>query len=388
MSLKSALQRDLDRFYKALGQEDFNIRRVTKSALTQARRKLNPWAYFRLNEVAVARFYKDASYVVWHGHRVLAIDGTRLTLPNHPSIHEEFPITEFGPNADSPRSVAIASILYDVFNHLTLDGQLTAYTGSERGLFLEHLPKVNPGDVLLMDRGYPCFWMFFLLQAKGIEFCVRLKEGWWTAVRDFVDSGQKEAIIPFTLPKKDRSRLEEYPQVWDQQLPCRLIRIELEDGTIEVLCTSLTDTETYPYHQFKELYHYRWNVEEAYKLLKERVDLEGFSGKTAQAVKQDFAAKIFMLTMVAAMAFPIQEKVRAEYKADQNRKYDQKINWTHAIATWIDSLVPIFLRNKSREGLQNFDQIVEQTREIIRPGRSNPRKKRPKKQRRPNYKPI
>lgn len=388
MFLKTALQRDLDRFFKAIRQEDFNIRQVTKSALTQARRKLNPWAFHRLNEVAVERFYKDAPYITWRGHRTLAIDGTRLTLPNHPSIEAEFPKKQFGPKADSPRSLAIGSILYDVFNHITIDGQLTAYTGSERGLFEEHLPKVEAGDLLLLDRGYPCFWVFFLLQARDIEFCVRLKSGWWKAVRNFVKSGEEQAIVSFSLPAKDRDHLAEYPEVWNTKLPCRLVRVELENGEVEVLCTSLTDQQAYPVEEFKELYHYRWNVEEAYKLLKERIDLEDFSGKTAIAVKQDFAAKIFMLTMVAAMAFPIQEKVRLEYKADKNRKHDQQINWTHAIATFWDSLVPIFIRKKTKSGIAHFDDVVYKTREIVRPGRSYERKKRPKRLRRPNYKPL
>jgi hypothetical protein len=51
-------------------------------------------------------------------------------------------------------------------------------------------------------------------------------------------------------------------------LTCRLIKIELENGDKEVLCTSLTDAQTYPYEEFEQLYHYRWNEEEAYKLLK------------------------------------------------------------------------------------------------------------------------
>ena len=51
MSSCSSIQRDLDRFYKSLDKSDFNIRKVTKSAFTQARKKLNPEAFKRLNEV-------------------------------------------------------------------------------------------------------------------------------------------------------------------------------------------------------------------------------------------------------------------------------------------------------------------------------------------------
>ena len=63
MIFKSSLQRDLDRFFKSLYDEDYNIRSVTKSALSQARAKLNPWAFKRLNEVAVKSFYESAPYL-------------------------------------------------------------------------------------------------------------------------------------------------------------------------------------------------------------------------------------------------------------------------------------------------------------------------------------
>ena len=44
--------------------------------------------------------------------------------------------------------------------------------------------------------------------------------------------------------------------------------------------------------------------------------------------------------LMAAYAHPIEEKVRAEYKAEQNRKHDQKINRTHALAMTRDMLMP------------------------------------------------
>ena len=55
MSSCSSIQRDLDRFFKSMNNADFNIREVTKSAFSQARQKLNPWAFKRLNEVTVNR---------------------------------------------------------------------------------------------------------------------------------------------------------------------------------------------------------------------------------------------------------------------------------------------------------------------------------------------
>lgn len=386
LKFRSSIQRELDRFYKEVTQSDFNIRAVTKGAFTQARAKLNPWAFKRLNEVAVNSFYNGAEYYVWHNMRLLAVDGTRLVLPNHPTVAEEFGVHKFGPKADSPRSLAMGSLLYDALNLITIDSQIAPYAASERDLLMEHLDHVKSGDLLLLDRGYPSFWLLFLLKAKGIEFCVRLKEDWWLKVKDFTQSPDKERIVTFTLPKKDRAKLKDFPHMLDTAITCRLIKVELENGEKEVLCTSLTDTRTYLHEEFEQLYHYRWNEEEAYKLLKNRIELEDFSGKTAKAVKQDFHAKVFLMTLCAAYAHPIEERVIEEYEADKDRKFDQKINRTNALATTMDILVPTFIRKKYREALQAFDQIVENTREIIRPGRSNPRNKKPKKPYSMNYK--
>jgi Transposase DDE domain len=386
LKFKSSIQRELNRFYKEVNQRDFNIREVTKGAFTQARAKLKPEAFVRLNEVAVNTFYDLAEYYVWHNMRLLAVDGTRLVLPNHPTVAEEFGIHQFGPKADSPRSLAMGSLLYDPLNLLTIDSQIAAYASSERDLLMKHLDKVNAGDMLLLDRGYPSFWLLFLLKAKGIEFCVRLKEDWWLKVKDFTESNDKERIVTFSLPKKDRDKLKDFPHMFDTEITCRLIKVELENGEKEVLCTSLTDDEAYPYSDFEQLYHYRWNEEEAYKMLKCRIELEDFSGKTAKAVKQDFYAKAFLMTLCAAYAHPIEEKVIAEFKANKGRKHDQKINRTEAVANTMDLLIPTFVRKKYKEALDAFDLLAWQTREIIRPGRSNPRNKKPKKLYSMNYK--
>lgn len=383
---KSSIQRELDRFYKVVKSGDFNIREVTKGALSQARAKLDPWAFKRLNEVACNTFYELAPYHVWYDFRVLAVDGTRLVLPNHPSVIAEFGQHSFGPKANSPRSLALASMLYDVLNQLTIDAEIAPYASSERDLLVKHIDKTKAGDLLLLDRGYPSIWLLLLLKARGVEFCVRMKEDWWLSVKEFVESDEKERIVTYTLPKKDRKKLADYPQMMDQSITCRLIKIELENGEKEVLCTSLTDMKKYDYSDFEELYHYRWNEEEAYKLLKSRIELENFSGKTAIAVQQDFFAKIFLMTLCAAYAHPIEERVTNEYKADKERMHAQKINRTNALSMTQDILISVIIKRQYKKALEAFDDIVKKTREIIRPGRSEPRKMKPKRPYSMNYK--
>ncbi len=385
--VKSSLQRELDSFYKEATGNEFNIRAATKSAFTKSRAKLKHEAFIELNNSVNQTFYSEAPYLVWNQMRLLSVDGTRLVLPNHKSVIEEFGEHSFGPNADSKRSLALASVLYDSLNLITLDARIAPYSDSERGLLYQHLEKVKSGDLLLLDRGYPSIALLFLLMAKGIEFCIRMKEDWWLSVKEFMESGEKERIVSFKLPKKDKELLKDYPKMVDKEIKCRLVCIELENGEKEVLCTSLIDMQKYPYENFCELYHFRWGIEESYKLFKARAEVERFSGKTALAVKQDFFAKVFMMSLSAVLAFPIEKKVKKEYQ-ESSTKHPQKINRTIALSMLMSISVGLFLKKLVIKAIAAFDFIVAQTREIVRPGRKNERKKRPKKLYYMNYKPL
>lgn len=384
--VKSSLQRELDTFYKEVTGSDFNIREVTKGAFTQARSKLGHEVFIKLNQSVNDTFYSEAPYLVWNNMRLLSVDGTRLVLPNHKSVKEEFGEHSFGPNADSKRSLAMGSFLYDPINMLTLDAQLAPYASSERELLYKHLEKVKKGDLLLLDRGYPSLALIFLLTARGIRFCMRMKENWWLNVKEFSESGREQQIVSFRLPQKDRELLKDYPWIFEKVIKCRLVSIVLPNGEKEIICTSLMDSRKFPVEDIKELYHYRWNEEEGYKLFKSRMEVENFSGKTALAVRQDFFAKVFIMSLCADLAFPIEERVKKEYEQEKELKHRQKINRTNALSMTREICIGLFLKRLIKKALKAFDKIVKNTREIIRPDRKNERKHHLKRLYHMNYK--
>jgi hypothetical protein len=381
--MKSSLQRELDRFYKEVTGSTFNIREVTKGAFTKARAKLNPNAFIELTENVIGTFYSSAPYKTWHGMRLVAADGSRIALPNHQTVIEEFGQHKFGRHADIPRSIALCSLLYDPLNLVTLNAQIRPFASCERDVLLEQLDHIKKGDLLLLDRGYPSYALLFELKALGIEFCARMKESWLT-VKQFSESGQTDQIVTFELPAKDHGLLSRYPKL-RKKIKVRLFSIQLENGEREVLCTSLTDQECFSKESFYELYHYRWNIEEAYKLFKARIEIENFSGKTARAVKQDFHAKIFIMNLSAVLAFPIEEKVRAEWDGTKT-KFSQKINRTSALSMTSSISVALFLKRLVQQTIYAFDQLIAKTLEVVRPGRRNERKKQYKKPFNMNYK--
>lgn len=393
MNFQSSIQRELDSFFKALMGDNFNINKVTKGAFSKARAKLDPWAFIRLKDIVTTIFYQGTNYKKWHNQfRLVGADGSKVGLPNHPSVKKEFGVQGFGPNADKEQSLAVCSVLYDCLNLMPLDAHIAHSQTGERELLLRHLEHVKETDLLLLDRGYPCLWLLFLLTAKKINFCMRIKKDWWLKIENFYKSEQNDSLVTFELPKKDYAKLDAFPELRDKAITCRLAKVKLDTGEDEILCTSLIDQQEYKQEEFKDLYHCRWAQEEGYKLLKARIEIERFSGKTALAVKQDFHAKILLMALTSAFSFPIEEKVREEYKADERRKHNQKINRTNALATMRKISIPLFLKNCCSKIigciLHYFDETVRLAREIIRPNRSSPRHHKQKRKYYMNYKPL
>ena len=111
-----------------------------------------------------------------------------------------------------------------------------------------------------------------------------------------------------------------------------------------------------------------------------------FAGKTAKAVRQDFFAKVFLQTLTGAYAHPVAEKLKQVFKVGKTRKFSQQINRTNAVSATQDIMIAVLIHKQYLKALNAFDKIVFATREIIRHGRSNPRKKKSKKLYSLNYK--
>jgi Transposase DDE domain len=389
---KQGLQREMDNFFRETENEEFNIRRITKGGFSKSRRNLAPEAFLELNDVVWRGFYKQVDYLGYHGHKLLAVDGTFLNLPNHQSIHKEFGIRDMGrgQNKDVPKSMCLLSMLYDPVNYLNLDVQIGETDGSELQLLLKHLPKIDKGDIVMLDRGYPSRYLFSILASKGSHFIVRMKPN-WLPVKEFIKSRKKDITITMEVPDGDFERYRKEFPAMRKTVKCRMVKVQAESGEEQILCTSLLDPVKYKLQELAELYCIRWGIEEGYKMYKARVQVEAFSGKTATAVKQDIYAKAMMMTMCAALAFPIEERVIKEYKEEQQQgkvKYGRKINRTFAYWSAKSILIGMFIKRMIRRALAVFDKQVKANTEAVRPGRYHPRKKRPPRLYQMNYKDL
>ena len=298
-------------------------------ALTHARAKLLPSAFIELNQKAVLSNFYGPQYQElvkrWRGHRLLAMDGSLVRLPSSQVLLKEFGeiaiVNQHGKHDCYPQGRI--SVLYDLLNHLALEGQLAASAQGETELARRHLDLVQTNDLVITDRGYTGYRWFVDCMQRG-QFICRCSCGSFPVVRQLIQEDQAGVSLTVKL----RAPIEQSTELKRLGLPVelsvRFVTLRLETGELEVLATSLLDEQAYPTECFGEVYWCRWGIETFYGRIKGRLDLENLSGQTVCAAHQDFHATIFLSNLESVVSAPAQ--ARLAQPSSTQRKNPLQVN--------------------------------------------------------------
>ena len=315
-------QAELNIFYN-------NINTPQKSAFFKARTKLKVAAFSDILKIMVSYFYKAEGLVKkWNGFRLIAGDMSSFIIPStgNEIIDKEL-ISHFGLAKHKKGKTKVIQgnghILYDVLNKLTVSGILTSATIKERELLCKQIEKLGKGYLLLLDRGYPAAWLFALLRKRMIHFVARVKRKFSAKVDNFLNSEEKERIIILKIHNKKGLNCSIDEKIKKNGVKIRLVKVELDDGEIEVLATSLLNKDKYPVEIFKDLYFKRWPIESVFNTLKNKLQIELFSGKKVKVILQDFYAKLIQSNLYRLLEICSEKKLKKKTKKYQ---YEYAIN--------------------------------------------------------------
>jgi hypothetical protein len=352
------VQSELDAFFANLANRADLLREVSAQAFAKARKQVSATAFSLLNDHFLALVDTQFGFPLWRGLRVVAGDATVLRL------------TLFGKTRDGRPFVrhvvdAIGFALYLPGIEMTLAATLYSPDVGERQMLFEHLDKLRSKDILVLDRGYPAYWLFAALLQRGRHFCMRADSLNFSAIQAFRRSGLAEQIVRLPAPCKQDALDYEIAAT-----PCevRLIR-QVFGHKVRVLVTSLLDLDAYPAAEFGALYHSRWRIEEAFKRIKHRLALEHLSGMSWLAARQDFGAKILCDNInalaVHAASESLDPNTRASYFINRGDTFS-RIKRT--LGRWL---------LQGRDALDNitsvFNELIKNLVQI-KPNRSYPRK--------------
>jgi hypothetical protein len=366
-ALNGSIQAELVRFFNVIDDSYLSTKSVSTAAFCKARMKLSHQAFIELNDDLVKAYYETATLDKWHGHRLLAVDGSVTQLPNSDELFSHF-------GKARPRAILPAvrlSQLYDVKNNITLDLQVESHRTGEREMALKHLNKTQKGDLIIYDRGYPAVWFYKYHMLKNVDFCMRIVHS-SNIVKDFLSSGKESDIVDFPCIEKSLRRCRK-DKISTESLRLRVVRVELPSGNTEVLVSSLTDLKAYPTSLFADLYHQRWGVEEDYKVLKSRLNIENYSSTSVEGVLQDIHAKLLTKNLAACVIYDAKRKIQ-EQKV--NRKNEYKANFTFAINQIKDNIVRLTMKLASMDLYALMIGRISKNLSIIRPNRTFVRKDR------------
>src|SRR5947208_3613273 len=305
-----SIQRHLHDFLNDLAEGSI-FEPVTPGAVTHARAKLNDSAFIELNQECVLQtvYHSERPIQRWRGHRLVGIDSSLVRLPDSDELGQEFGWKEACNQNGSTGTrfpEARLSVVYDLLNRAGLEARLEASTVGEVSMARRQLVQLQPGDIQINDRGFTGFIYLALILQQGTHFIARCSTG------SFLDAQQM-----FRLNRANQSKV-----VWlyappDQKAECRrlelplkikvrFVSLRLPTGELEVLATSLLDEEQYPTKEFLTVYHWRWGHETFHLMLKGRLELENFSGRTVEAVQQDVQAAVLLANLESVLSEPAQ----------------------------------------------------------------------------------
>ena len=356
---KECLQTRLNNFFKQVKEV---VSRMSEQAVSKARNKFDHSPFEKMTRELVRIEYTENKPPTLYGYHIFAGDGSDAVLPQTAELRNEYGV--FNKNTTLP-GMGISGLV-DVLNGWIIDAIPTRIHFDERAklmdhakFLLEHLPEVAKKSLFLLDRNYPSKDMVKFLSGSGFKFLMRLKNNWIIAKR-----------APIGVSKTRYCGVEVI-----------IYRFFLKDGTIETLMTNaleLTGVE------IGALYCRRWGIEVKFDILKNKIQLENFSGKTKNAVLQDFWASVTLANLVAIAAYEAQPVID-ERTILKNNKHKQKPNTSQLVASFKNDFI-LACMDSSEQSAAAIDRImleIESAVIPVRPGRSFPRKSGPKKRQYP-----
>lgn len=233
----------------------------TAGAITQARKRLGPEPLEALFERVAVPIAQPGTKGAWcHGWRVMAVDGVMLDMPNTPENAEVF---DKLPQAPFPQVRLVG--LGECGTHAIVAAAFDSWRTDERSLLGRVLDELEPGMLVLADRGFYSHAMWTQLMQTGADALWRVNDNLDLPVEEWLPDGSYRS----SLQRKDvKARLArgKQPALTEQlRMAVRVVEYQVtnrgEQGEVIRLITSITDHERVAAAELAALYQQRWEFE-------------------------------------------------------------------------------------------------------------------------------
>ena len=349
----------------------------------QQRKRLNPEIFPYLNRNYLMDFYHSDEPKLWKGYLLIAIDGSKVEVPNSKENRETFG-NSGNQHSKTGQVRALVSGMYDILNHFYLDIEIEHISVSENELAkrnLKHLREIGIRQPVLavFDRGYPSIEFIDFLETEGIHYLIRLSSNDYKAERKQMQSEDDNVILKHSSARLQKIR-KNHPERCEHmkmkgKTAVRISRTTLPSGNELALVTDLPDTVTT--EELTDLYYQRWEIEKKYHTLKNKMKFESVTGKASVYVYQDFWAQVLVYNMVQDIRNSADEAAVVTGR-ENGSKYPVHTNENIAIGLFKEAMLKIFLEPEEKKRLKKLEELQEEMERYVLPIRELPGKERRK----------
>lgn len=338
-------------------------RQPSEASFAQARGKLSQQQCRDVLGAVIAQVDATAGGRFAHpsGRRIVAIDSTRMVMPRTASTIRSFPRPGYGVGKRAHYPQALAVFAVDVMKRLPLDWVMLTKGHGEREGALKLARGLRPGDVVVLDRGFPAQAFLRNLIDQRLDVVVRMATSdvnSWHEVRAFLASGLREQEVDVRVGD-------------DRTVRMRLIRRNFRPGRPRrhqqaetmVVLTTLLDQPGFSRDDILSIYTARWGVETLLRELKVQCDVERFHTRSRTGFEQEIAMSLLWIALTSALQHVAERPLPDGKRVARTRcAYAAELMITNACA--------------GRDPLEHLDRYLTWLRSRAakpRPGRSYPR---------------
>jgi hypothetical protein len=245
------------------------------------------------------------------------------------------------------------------------------------GRLLQHLA---PDDLVLMDRGFWSFGLFWQIQNQQAYFAIRLRAK--VRLRRVKSLGYGDELIEWTPAKRSKKKCSWAGTGLPKSIQLRVVHYQIRGFRASAVVTNVLSPHDISRQEWVRmasvdqqghvleagLYHRRWEIETMFKELKVVQGLEGnFRSRTAQGIEFEIGGHVLLYFLIRWLM------VEA---ADKHGAHPLQLSFQHAIEEFHDLRQLLIISSPEHVRTRLLPTLlsrIAQHRIHVRPGRHFPR---------------
>lgn len=280
---------------------------ITEEAFAQARQRMPIGFWMALIVILAERFQQNhPEHLNFHGFRLLAMDGTTLTLPRSEALRKHYGRPKNGRRKKAaPQARMLMLTLPGV--RIPIAYEVASIGCSELELAMRLSSHLRANDLNLLDRGFVSYGLFSTIQRRGAFFGTRLKKD--LKYKKLKTLGPNDELVEWT-PKDSRGKWKAMGLPRSIQL--RVIHYKIPGFRRSAIVTNVLDPKRLSREdwvrlaedcdnqgKFKPgLYHRRWEIETSFREIKVVLQTKNLRSRTPASVEYEIAGRMVYYLLV------------------------------------------------------------------------------------------